>query len=186
VKPVQIITLAIAGALLGALVGVGYQQWDERQDGLAAAADASLHAVLPEFSYADLDGQPRNRREWPDKVLVVNFWASWCPPCREETPLFVDLQQQYGSAGVQFVGIAIDDPRPVQTFVDDHGVNYPTLLGDMRAVDLSKRLGNRFGGLPFTVVTRADGRIVLRHAGELTREQLEPLLQSLLAERSRT
>jgi thiol-disulfide isomerase/thioredoxin len=184
-KPMQIITLAVAGAFLGALAGVGWQQWEERRGALTAASTDAVHEVLPEFSYADLRGQERTRREWPDKILVVNFWASWCPPCREEMPLFVELQQEYGSDGVQFVGIAIDDPEPVQAFVDELALNYPTLLGDMAAVELSRRLGNRFGGLPFTIVTRPDGRIVLRHSGELRRERLEPLLQSLLTERDR-
>ena len=184
-KPMQIISLAVAGALLGALAGVGWQQWEESRGALPATGSNAVHEVLPEFSYADLKGQERTRREWPDKILVVNFWASWCPPCRAEMPLFVELQREYGGAGVQFVGIAIDDPEPVQAFVDELALNYPTLLGDMDAVELSRRLGNRFGGLPFTVVTRSDGRIVLRHSGELSRESLEPLLQTLLAERDK-
>lgn len=182
-KPIQIISLALAGALLGALAGVAWQQWEERQGPMPATAGDAVQETMPDFSFPDLDGQTRTRREWPDKVLVVNFWASWCPPCRAETPLFVDLQETYGEQGLQFVGIAIDDPEPVKAFVDEYAVNYPTLLGSMEAVELSRRLGNRFGGLPFTVVARPDGRVVLRHAGEVARDQLEPLIQAQLAAR---
>jgi thiol-disulfide isomerase/thioredoxin len=111
--------------------------------------------------------------------MVINFWATWCPPCREETPLFVELQEKYREHGVRFIGVAIDDPEPTQDFVDTYGVNYPVLIGDSSAIELSRRLGNRFQGLPFTVVARPDGRIASRVTGEVERDALEPLLLQL-------
>ena len=134
---------------------------------------------LPALSYPDLNGKPRAISEWQDKVLVLNFWATWCPPCREETPLFVALQDEYRERGVQFVGLAIDDLEAVQTFVDTYGVEYPVLIGDIDAVDVSRRLGNRFSGLPYTVIVAPGGEIVIRHAGGLTREQIVPALERL-------
>lgn len=139
----------------------------------------TLLSKLPEMRYPDLNGKPRAVSEWQDKVLVLNFWATWCPPCREETPLFVALQDEYKHRGVQFIGIAIDEPEAVQNFVDTYGVEYPILIGDINAVDVSKRLGNRFSGLPFTVITTPGGEIAIRHFGGLTREQIVPVLERL-------
>lgn len=179
-NPFSIIKLAVVGALIGALVGFGWQQWSTRKnaDDLAGATGEAVKAV-PEFSYPDLEGRTRQSSEWLGKVTVINFWATWCPPCREETPLFVELQDRYRDRGVQFVGIAIDDAEPTRDFVDTYDVNYPVLLGDTSAVDLSKRLGNRYQGLPFTVVTQADGRIASRVIGGVKRADLEPLLEAL-------
>lgn len=184
-KPLPIIAIAVAGALLGAIVGIAWQHYHAEQDRDLSAAGQSLFESLPTFSFVDLEGNRRTREEWNGKVVVLNFWASWCPPCRDEMPLFVALQEQFAEAGVQFVGIAIDDREPVQQFVDTYQINFPTLLGDMAAIELAKRLGNRFGGLPYTVLARPDGKILLRHPGELKREQLVPLLQELAAHRAK-
>jgi thiol-disulfide isomerase/thioredoxin len=134
--------------------------------------------VVPHFAYRDLDGRERSSAEFADRVVVINFWATWCPPCRKETPEFVALQKDFGDK-VQFIGIAIDDEEPVREFAETYAMNYPVLLGDTDAVDLSRRLGNRYEGLPFTVVARPGGGVVLRHAGGLERSQLEPLLERL-------
>lgn len=179
-KPTQILMLAIAGAVLGALVGVGWQQWQEHYGDSAARHGAEL-SRLPAFSYPGLDGSVQDSTQWAGRTLVLNFWATWCPPCREETPLFVELQETYGAAGVQFVGIAIDDLQPTQDFADTYGVNYPILIGDSSAIELSRKLGNRFEGLPYTVIAAPDGKVTLRHMGGLEREQIEPELQRLTA-----
>jgi thiol-disulfide isomerase/thioredoxin len=181
---------------LGAAImaaGLGYWAWHTQQPATAPEHSGTGEAPpppplvtqpeqlqqLPDLSYTDLAGQERKIREWQGKVVVLNFWATWCPPCREETPLFVALQEEYGARGVQFVGLAIDEQEAVQNFVDTYGVEYPILLGDMDAVELSRRLGNRLGGLPYTVVIARDGQIAARHVGGLKREQLEPLLVEL-------
>lgn len=135
---------------------------------------------LPDFVFEDLDGRPRSSDEWPEHVLIINFWATWCPPCRAETPTFVQLQDEFSSRNVQFVGIAIDDREPVAEFADTYGVNYPILLGGLEAVELSRKLGNRLGGLPYTVVVDRRGDVRHRHPGEMTKDRLEQILQSLL------
>lgn len=179
-RPFAIIKLAVVGALIGALAGFGWQRWQDLQHagGAASQYGRTVNAV-PDFVYPDLDGRPRRSNEWLGKVTVVNFWATWCSPCREEIPLFVELQEQYRDQGVRFVGVAIDDPEPIREFADTHGINYPVLLGDGTAIELSKRLGNRFQGLPFTVVARPDGRIAERFTGAVERSDLEPLLTAL-------
>jgi len=179
----------LSAALIAA--GLGYWAWQARQPAPpkadlplppALATDAAQDqplSRLPEMRYPDLNGKPHAISEWQDKVLVLNFWATWCPPCREETPLFVALQDEYRQRGVQFVGLAIDDPEAVQDFVDTYGVEYPVLIGDIDAVDVSRRLGNRFSGLPFTLIVAPGGEIAIRHAGGLNREQIVPILERL-------
>ena len=173
--------LAIGGALVGAATGFGWRYYVEAEKPPGPSAVAMVEQVdhLPAFRYPDLTGQQRDASEFDGKVLVVNFWATWCPPCRKETPTFVELQRDYAES-VQFIGIAIDDEEPVREFAESFDVNYPVLLGDVDAVAMSRSLGNRYEGLPFTVVVGTDGKVILRHAGGLEREQLEPLLQRLI------
>ena len=135
---------------------------------------------LPEFSFKDLDGAQRNSSEWKGKVLVVNYWATWCPPCRKEMPLFIETQKTYGDKGVQFVGIAIDDPHMVQDFVDVFDISFPILIGNADAIKLSNRMGNRFDSLPFTAIFDQTGKTRYIQAGEMTREQLNKQLIPLL------
>ncbi len=184
-KPTQILIVAVAGLLIGAGTGIGIKFYKERHANEDAAEQAALER-LPAFAYPDLEGRTRRSDEWQGRVLVLNFWASWCPPCREETPLFVALQEEYAKQNVRFVGIAIDDAEPVRDFVDTYGVEYPILLGDMDAITLSRRLGNRFEGLPFTVVVAPDGRIVSRFQGGVSRQQLEPVLQRTIEQYRRS
>ena len=172
--------IAVGGAVLGAATGFAWRALDDAGQRASLTPVESVQVIdkLPVFSYQDLDGRQRRSSEFTDKVVVLNFWASWCPPCREETPDFVALQEAFADQ-VQFVGIAIDDEGPVREFADSFGVNYPVLLGDIEAISLSRRLGNRYEGLPFTVVAAPGGSVVLRHAGGIDRDRLEPLLREL-------
>jgi len=172
--------IALGGAVIGAATGFALRAFDSAGQPEIPTPVQSVQVVdtLPSFAYPDLEGRQRRSSEFADKVLVLNFWATWCPPCRKETPEFVALQETYAGR-VQFIGIAIDDEDPVREFADSYGMNYPVLLGDIEAVSLSRRLGNRYEGLPFTVVATADGRVVMRHAGGIERDQLEPLLREL-------
>jgi thiol-disulfide isomerase/thioredoxin len=172
--------IAVGGAVIGAASGFAWRALDDAGQPEIQTPVQTVQQVdtLPNFSYPDLQGRQRSGEEFSDKVVVLNFWATWCPPCRKETPAFVALQERYGSE-VQFIGIAIDDEEPVREFADSYGVNYPLLLGDVEAVALSRSLGNRYEGLPFTVVAAPGGNVVLRHTGGLERDKLEPLLQEL-------
>ena len=135
---------------------------------------------LPRFVFPDLQGAERSSEEWLGKVLVVNFWATWCPPCLREIPSFVDLQEQHGTMGLQFVGIAIDDADQVREFLQTTKVNYPVLLGDTDAIELSRLLGNRFSGLPYTAVFDRTGKLVYVQAGEMTPKTLNEQAINLL------
>ncbi len=144
------------------------------------AAQAMIERPAPEFSLPDIDGTLRNSHEWDGKVVILNFWATWCPPCRRETPMFVEMQEEYGATGLQFIGIAIDTAEKVQDFMDTYGINYPMLIGEDDAIAVAKDYGNRYGALPYTVIIDRNGNIQFVHRGEMTREMIENTISQLL------
>ena len=146
----------------------------------SGSPDAASSAALFKAGFNDLAAIRQPLAQWRGKVLVVNFWATWCPPCRTEIPEFIKLQTQYGAQGLQFVGIAIDETAKVHAFADEVGINYPVLVGDLEAVALSQATGNRLGGLPYTVVVDRSGKIVATELGGLTGAKLEALIKPLL------
>ena len=157
------------------------QYANQKNQAAEAATLSSLQTQpIPNFTLPDLDGVKHNIHEWDGKVIVLNFWATWCPPCRKETPMFVELQEQYGARGLQFIGIAIDAKQPVQDFVDTFGVNYPTLIGADDAIKVSAAYGNRLGGLPFTVVIDRKGVIQYVKQGEFKRKDALRIIKPLL------
>lgn len=166
---------------VAAVAAAGGYVFSQRETGAAIQSGHPVSAeALFQASLNDLDGKPQPLAQWRGKVMVVNFWATWCPPCRAEMPEFVKLQGKYQENGLIFVGIALDEKDKVQAFADEIGVNYPVLLGALEAVGLSRKLGNRLGGLPFTVIVDRSGRIVTTEMGELSQARLEPLIKSLL------
>jgi peroxiredoxin len=144
------------------------------------AAEAMVEKTIPEFTLPDLDGAPHNISEWHGKVIVLNFWATWCPPCRKETPMLVDLQDKLGPQGLQLVGVAIDKIDKVKEFMDTYGVNYPMLIGVDDAIEIAKSYGNRFGALPYTVIIDRNGHIAHVQRGELERDVALKTIDKLL------
>ena len=135
---------------------------------------------LPEPLLVDLAGRSHTLAEWRGRVVVLNFWATWCPPCRDEMPGFVQLQQEFEVKGLQFVGVAIDDPGTVRKFLQQHPVNYPVLVGDERAPAWADSLGNTMSFLPFSVVFDRDGHQVHAQIGLFRREQLLKVIAPVL------
>ncbi len=144
------------------------------------AAQAMMDLPAPEFSLPDISGTLRNSHEWDGKVVVLNFWATWCPPCNRETPMFVELQEKYSATGLQFVGVAIDTADKVQDFMDTYGINYPMLIGDDNAISIAKDYGDRYGALPYTVIIDRHRRIQFVQRGEMKREIVESAVEKLL------
>ena len=164
-------------ALLLALVGwYGLSRYRQGVD----HAPPQAQVTLPTFEFPDLDGRRRNSDTWRGRILVLNFWATWCPPCREEMPRFIAAWQAHRAQGVEVVAIAIDDPDMVRDFVDVYGIGFPVLVGGAPAVELASTLGNRFNTLPFTVIFDRQGRRRYQQVGEISAETLEGQLQSLL------
>jgi len=166
--------------LLLPLVAVGLWWVAQPTHNAEAPLTGAPSAQLPSFEFHDLEGHPRSSSEWQGKVLVVNFWATWCPPCREEMPHFVDAQEHYGDRGVQFVGIAVDNPDAVQDFVDVYGINFPILIGDTDAITLSEQMGNRFSSLPFTAIYDRSGKSDYVQVGAFSAEELTQRIEPLL------
>lgn len=146
----------------------------------AKEAKAVISLKRPEFVLPDLDGEMQNVNQWDGQVIVLNFWATWCPPCRKEMPAFMELQEKYASQGLQFVGVALDEPGKVEDFIDTLGVDYPILVGDDEAIRVSEAYGNRLGALPYTAVIDRETTIVKTYRGEVSKKSLEKLIQRTL------
>jgi thiol-disulfide isomerase/thioredoxin len=146
----------------------------------AAAVDAAAVSALTRTMFPDLAGEQVSLERWRGKVIVVNLWASWCPPCREEIPGLVRTQQKFASNGVQIVGIAFDSAAKSRQAAAELGINYPVLVAGLEAIDLTRKLGNRAGGLPYTLVLDRQGSPVATHLGILSEADLERILAPLL------
>jgi thiol-disulfide isomerase/thioredoxin len=172
-------TISIGAAIFG-------QQWLGEEPSFKLpfplAEDSSTERLdkLPDFHLPDISGQKIASSSWAGKVLVLNFWATWCPPCLRELTLFDKLQQASPAGSLQIVGIAIDSKEEVERFLADSPVSFPILLGNTDTVEMSRRLGNRLQGLPYTLIFDRRGKRVFGQIGELTHaslsEQLKPLL----------
>lgn len=134
----------------------------------------------PEFALPDLDGQLRSISEWDGKVIALNFWATWCPPCLKEVPEFVSLQAKYQAAGLQFIGVALQRPEEVREFVAEHGMNYPVLTGELEVIKLAESYGNHIGALPYTVIIDRSGQVAHVKPGVLPTEEAESIINRLL------
>jgi len=157
------VAAAVAGAVAGALV-------------LQSRSGA---AELLAARYPDTDGRVRRLLDWRGRVLLCNFWATWCAPCREEVPMLVAAKQQWAARGFEVVGIGIDSADKIREFSKIYHINYPLLVADGSALELLRKLGNRGGGLPYSVVLDRTGSIAQRHLGALTAADLRRVLESL-------
>ena len=145
-----------------------------------SATESTPQNTLPAFTLPDLSGQQRSISEWRGKILIINFWATWCPPCRKEIPEFIKLQHELGDRGLQFIGIAIEEKASVEKYVDLVNINYPILIAEDTGITLSQKMGNTINALPFTIVVDSNGNIVHHHPGEFSRNQILKVIKPLL------
>lgn len=150
------------------------------QQRLAVATENAAPVAGVQFAYPDVQGQLQNADRWRGKILVINFWASWCGPCLKEIPEFIALQREYADKNVQFIGIAIEDQAPVADYLQRVSVNYPMLVAGDAGSNLARQWGNIINAVPFTVIVNAQGQIVHRQPGELSREQFVKVVTPLL------
>ena len=174
-----ILIVAILGAIGGFLAGGWLKP-------LPTSPHASANALkigdpAPPVRRPDLDGKPRALAEFRGKLVLVNFWASWCGPCREEMPLLEKTQQRLAAKGLQIVGIASDSAEATRAFLDTVPVHYPILVDDpSKGEDLSEAFGNDRDVLPYSVLIGSDGRVLARRAGNFTEAKLEAWLSPYL------
>ena len=171
------VLLAGGLAVLFAAAGVLFYQW-RTTDAPPDAAEAGRRVLAA--SLMGVDGKLQPFEQWRGKVLVVNFWATWCAPCREEIPEFIRFQERFRAAGVQFVGVAIDQKERVAPYAREMGINYPLLVGGLETMEFARQLGNQRSVLPFTLVIDRAGKVNTNQVGILRSEKLEALLKPLL------
>jgi thiol-disulfide isomerase/thioredoxin len=146
----------------------------------AAAPVASGGEAIWALKLPDLQNRVQHLDQWRGKVLVVNFWATWCAPCREEIPVFVKMQQKYAHRGLQFVGISIDQADKTLEFATNFAINYPNLIGTFDTIEVSRQAGNQKRVLPYTLILGRNGQIAATQSGSLNEQKMESLIQSLL------
>ena len=171
-----IVVVAVVGALLGLAAGGWYRTPPEQAvpEGITVlkTGDRRVELDLP-----DPDGKPRRLSEWDGQLLLVNFWATWCGPCREEMPLLDRTSSIWAEKGLQVVGVAIDDTKAVQDFLKDNPVHYPILVESSNSADPSLIFGDTRGVLPYSVLIGRDGRILSQRMGSFTQATLTAWLK---------
>ena len=140
-----------------------------------------LGQLRPLFEFPDLQGQVRNIAEWDNHVVLVNFWATWCPPCKDEIPDLIRLQETYRDQGVQVIGVALQEAEEVHEFAAELGINYPVLTGEVAVIEVARAYGNDFGALPYTVVFDTRGIIRFIKPGVVHYREAEQAITDSLA-----
>jgi thiol-disulfide isomerase/thioredoxin len=186
-------TLLVVFAVGGLAAGVVASRYFLDRDNEAVTTPATTRSVpfpdqgetiigkpRPNFALADLLGKSHASNEWHGKVLIVNFWATWCPPCVKEMPALMKLREAYQNKGFEIIGVALDNKDAVSAFIDPLGIDYPVLLAEQEGIGLSQAYGNHLGALPYSVIIDRQGMV--RHAisGELTYEKGEAFIKPLL------
>jgi len=190
--------IAAVFAVIGLIAGVSTYLYNSAKTGTEPAAQVApapatqtqitpapnlnkVKSVLtrPEFSLADTAGVMRSISEWDGKAMVVNFWATWCAPCRREMPLLKALQTEYADADVQIIGVAVDLREDVLGYLEQAPVNYPVMIGDQDAIDAAEGFGVEFMAMPFTAFTDHNGNVLHVQIGEVHRPQAELIFNTV-------
>jgi len=177
-------TLLLAGLLI---VGIGFYLSQPpspvNQAAVEPAAPVTNDAATSvaderiDFSLPDLDGNVRRLSDWDGKARLVNFWATWCAPCRREIPLLKSTQETHAANNLQIIGIAVDFPEPTKNYAEETNFNYPILVGQDEAMAAAEASGVEFIGLPFTLVVAPGGQLLKSHIGEIVESHIELIVE---------
>ncbi|GAG71093.1 unnamed protein product [marine sediment metagenome] len=128
-----------------------------------------------DFKLMDLDGNEMSLSDFNGKIVVLNFWATWCSPCRVEIPYFIEVYNKYKDKGVQFIGVSNEDASTLRSFAEDYNINYPILIDNAGVIE---EWGIR--AIPTTFILNKDGKVIFKNIGMMTREQLENNIEDTL------
>jgi cytochrome c biogenesis protein CcmG, thiol:disulfide interchange protein DsbE len=174
-RPTTRLALATIALVLGAVVVVYFERLPHSLS--AVSSGATKHQLAPDFTLPTPDGRDLQLSSYRGKVVLLDFWATWCDPCREEIPHFVELQQKYGNRGLQIIGVSMDDsPEPVRPFYQRFHMNYPVVMG-------TAKTGELYGGilgLPISFLIGRDGRIYAKHIGATDASVFEREIKHLI------
>ncbi len=177
-------TFAVAFMLAGLLIaGVAFYffRYQQLADELPVVVEDAAPVVEEwkqiDFSLPDLDGNVHRLSDWDGKARLVNFWATWCAPCRREIPLLKSTQEAHAADNLQVIGIAVDSLEPVQIYAEETNFNYPILVGQEDAMAAAEASGLAFIGLPFTMIIAPGGELLKTHIGEIVELHIEKILQ---------
>lgn len=167
-KNISIALLLVAIAAAGYLLRIYLQP--------AVPPPVAVAETKLDFTLADLQGNPRQLSEWRGQALLVNFWATWCAPCRREIPLLKQTQARQAETRLQIIGVAVDFTEQVEIYAKDAEFNYPILIGQEDAIAAAEASGIEFVGMPFTLVVAADGSLIKAHIGEIRAEHIDRIV----------
>ena len=172
-RNIRFAILAAGVAAGAAILGFAAHTW-LRGDSVSTPVSAS------EFALRDLAGKTHRLVDYRGKLVLVNFWATWCPPCREEIPLFIEMQRRYQDQGLQILGISVDNPEAVARYWQEMRINYPLLLADEGTYELMAAYGNRSGGLPYSILIGPTGQVAGVKLGAYRKAELEKAVLAAL------
>jgi thiol-disulfide isomerase/thioredoxin len=168
--------IALVSLLAGAALFKLLQPFPAQPTPASAVSSIELHSI----PLTGLDGRETLFKDWDSEILVVNFWAPWCAPCRREIPTLIEIQRDYAARGVRVLGIAFDGEEQVRRFADEYHIDYPLFITGNRSAMYNVAFDNPSGSLPYTALLDRDQRILFQHNGELTSQQLREQLEGLL------
>ena len=175
-RAVRGIALLLICILAGYYVGTAFWKSPPIAPDNPSPAGSALAETLPEFALPGLDGDLRSISEWSGRSMLINFWATWCAPCRREMPLLQTVHDERSDTPFSVIGIAVDRMPDVQAYIGETGVTYPILVGQQDAMDAAELFGPAFVGLPFTIFVGRNGQVLGLESGEIHLDELQRIL----------